>query len=80
MYLVFVGTTDYLELLITHLNTTYSGYTILEGFGGWQGQQLNSQVVIFFNREDALNFSKWCTTVINQQAAPVYSLQVEEIV
>ena len=79
MYLVIIGTTDYIEDLRTFLVTSMVSHTLLEGTSSWRGLQLNAQVVITFTEEDALKVQKFMIEKCGQKSVPVAKIAAEFI-
>lgn len=78
MYLIFIGTTDYLGLLHTYLQNV--PHTMLQGSGAWQGNSLNAQVVIMFNEQDAIALRKFMCTVGQQKEVIIHKVTTEELI
>jgi hypothetical protein len=72
MYIIFVGTTQYINNLKSFLANV--NHTLLEGSSTWEGKQLDAQVIICFNRADAKRIQEFCLTSLKQESVPIKRL------
>lgn len=75
MYLLFCGTTDFILELKQYLKNV--PHTLLEGTSSWQGLQLNAQVVVFFNKEDAVNTKNFLEVHCGQKDVPLHYITTQ---
>ena len=47
-------------------------HTLLEGSSVWNTLELNAQLVIMFNKEDALDFKEYLRNELHQLEVPVH--------
>ena len=69
MYLIFLGITLQRDEVKQYLRRVE--HTLLEGSSVWNGLELNAQVVIMFNKNDALTFRDFLHNNLHQIEVPV---------
>lgn len=77
MYLIFVGTTDYIGELKSYLSL--KNHTLLEGTATWMGAPLNSQVIVMFDKEEALKLRGFLMETCAQKEVPIHFIQTTKI-
>jgi hypothetical protein len=77
MYLIFVGITVQIDAVKKYLSTVE--HTLLEGSSVWNKLALNAQVVIMFNKEDALTFREYLLNDLHQLEVPVHFINSTHI-
>ncbi len=70
MYLIFLGITVQIDEVKNYLRAVE--HTLLEGASVWNKLALNAQVVIMFNKEDALAFREFLHNDLHQFVVPVH--------
>ena len=77
MYLIFVGITVQIDEVKKYLRTVE--HTLLEGTSVWNKLELNAQVVIMFNKVDALAFRDFLRNELHQLEVPVHFVNSTKI-
>ena len=77
MYLIFVGITVQINQVKNYLRAVE--HTLLEGSSVWNKLELNAQVVIMFNKEDALAFRAYLHNDLHQLEVPVHFVSSMQI-
>lgn len=77
MYLIFVGITIQIDEVKNYLRSVE--HTLLEGTSVWNMLELNAQVVIMFNKEDALAFREYLQNDLHQLEVPVHFINSTQI-
>jgi hypothetical protein len=77
MYLIFVGITIQIDEVRNYLRAVE--HTLLEGTSFWNKLELNAQVVIMFNKEDALSFRDFLTDNLKQIEVPIHFINSTQI-
>ena len=70
MYLIFVGITIQIDEVREYLRAVE--HTLLEGTSVWNRLELNAQVVIMFNKVDALAFRDFLRNDLHQLEIPIH--------
>ena len=70
MYLVFAGLTADFSALSSYLENV--NHTILTGTSRWNGLNLNAQVIIMFDKDDALALRDFLKNDLHQLEVPVH--------
>ena len=77
MYLIFVGITVQIGEVRAYLRAVE--HTLLEGTSVWNQLALNAQVVIMFNKEDALTFRDFLHNDLHQIEVPIHFISSTQI-
>ena len=77
MYLIFVGITVQIDEVKNYLRAVE--HTLLEGSSVWNTLELNAQVVIMFNKDDALAFREYLHNNLHQLVVPVHHINSTQI-
>lgn len=77
MYLIFVGITIQIDEVSTYLRAVE--HTLLEGTSFWNKLELNAQVVIMFNKVDALAFRDFLRNDLHQIEVPVHFINSTQV-
>jgi len=77
MYLIFVGITVQIDEVRAYLRAVQ--HTLLEGTSVWNKLALNAQVVIMFNKEDALAFRDFLHSDLHQIVVPIHFISSTQI-
>jgi hypothetical protein len=77
MYLIFVGITIQIDEVKKYLREVE--HTLLEGTSVWNKLELNAQVVIMFNKDDALAFKGYLRNELHQLEVPVHFINSTQI-
>ncbi len=77
MYLIFVGITLQIDQVKNYLRAVE--HTLLEGTSVWNKLELNAQVVIMFNKDDALAFRAYLQNDLHQLEVPVHFINSTQI-
>ena len=73
MYLIFVGITVQIDEVKNYLRAVE--HTLLEGSSVWNKLELNAQVVIMFNKDDALAFRAFLHNDLHQIEVPIHFIR-----
>ena len=77
MYLIFVGITIQIDEVRDYLRAVE--HTLLEGTSVWNRLELNAQVVIMFNKDDALAFREYLHNELHQIEVPVHFINSTQV-
>ena len=77
MYLIFLGITVQIDEVRDYLREVE--HTLLEGTSVWNKLELNAQVVIMFNKVDALAFRDFLRNELHQLEVPVHFVNSTKI-
>ena len=77
MYLIFVGITIQIDEVRDYLRAVE--HTLLEGTSVWNRLELNAQVVIMFNKVDALAFRDFLRNKLHQIEVPIHFINSTKI-
>ena len=73
MYLIFIGITVQIDEVRAYLRAVE--HTLLEGTSVWNKLALNAQVVIMFNKEDALAYRDFLYNDLHQLEVPIHFIR-----
>ena len=77
MYLIFLGITVQIDEVRDYLRAVE--HTLLEGSSVWNTLELNAQVVIMFNKNDALDFRDYLRNELHQLEVPIHFMSSTKI-
>ncbi len=77
MYLIFLGITLQIGEVKEYLRLVE--HTLLEGSSVWNTLELSAQVVIMFNKDDALTFRNFLQDDLHQIEVPIHFMNSTKI-